>query len=1257
MSTFGLNSAYISELYYEFLKNPNAFGEEWQVFFAKYDPSSDESEDLALPPTGAATVAAAPASQNGSEQSGANGSEPRTPSAPSANPAPPAATPSAPVEQKPAAAAKPAGPLPEGARQISGAPLRLAQNMEQSLGVPTATSFREIPVKLLEENRTLINGYLKASDQGKTSFTHIIGWAIVKAAMQFPSLNNGFQTIEGKSYLIERGDVNLGLAIDLERPGGGRSLVVPNIKGANRMTFLEFFNAYEAMVAKARAGKLGPDDFAGTSITLTNPGTIGTVASVPRLMAGQGTIIATGGINYPAAYIGMDAETLSELGVSKVMQLTSTYDHRIIQGAESGMFLAKIQAYITGEEGFYDEIFRSLRIPYRPLGWERDRNPSVFSPDRTEAIRKQQRVLQLINAFRVRGHRQAHLDPLGYDPVYFSDLDPSAYGLTIWDLDRTFMTGGNGLAGKDRANLRTILSILRDTYTQRIGVEYMHIQEREVKYWLRDRMETSRNCPSFTTERKRRILKKLSESEVFEKFLQTKYTGHKRFSLEGAETMIPMFDELTRSASAAGMKEVIIGMAHRGRLNMLGTVLGKSPQKIFAEFEDIHDHTSFLGSGDVKYHLGEKGTIVMDDGSRLNIWLAPNPSHLEAVDPVIEGMTRARQDRAGASGEEEYLPVQIHGDAAFAGQGVVAEVLNMSQLEGYRTGGTVHIVINNQIGFTASPEDTRSGIYATDIAKMVQAPIFHVNGDDPEAAVYVTALAFEFRQKYKRDVVIDLYCYRRFGHNETDEPMYTQPILYHKIRQHPSTRVVYTARLLRNGTLTVEEVERMEGEFKEKLEKLLAATKAQGKIDGPADPLADQLINPVHTWTNPSTGVPEFMLDHIVGVLSSIPEGVNAHPKLAKTVQARSAQFAAGKIDWALAESISMGSLLLEGFPVRLSGQDSQRGTFSQRHAVLHDQTSGECFTHLNHLSETQAKLAVYDSPLSEFGVLGFEYGYSVADPETLVLWEAQFGDFVNGAQIIIDQFISSGEDKWGQTSGVVLLLPHGFEGQGPEHSSARLERFLTLCAEDNMQVCTPTTPAQYFHLLRRQVKREVRKPLIVMTPKSLLRDPMVVSRPDELTTGNFLTVIPEHEQLDPAAVTRVVVCSGKIYYDLLRARVEAGTKDVAIVRIEQLYPFPSAEVSAELQRFSNAKEVIWVQEEPKNMGSWPTVSHWIYYSLGSGQMISFLGRPASGSPAAGSGGQHLREQKEIVRRALKLNGDEEIKTNAPATGSRLPEA
>ncbi|MGE3800555.1 MAG: multifunctional oxoglutarate decarboxylase/oxoglutarate dehydrogenase thiamine pyrophosphate-binding subunit/dihydrolipoyllysine-residue succinyltransferase subunit [Candidatus Kapaibacterium sp.] len=1248
MSTFGPNSAYINELYYEYLKNPGTFSESWQTFFSNYHP--DANGDLETISTGVGSSVGSVEPQK-APSPGSNGSSVAEPSLPSATnglpanekrreeaPTPPASatvTPSQPASPTPVAEKKESvSPPPAGGVKLSGIPLRIAQNMEQSLTLPTATSFREIPVKLMEENRRLINGYLSASDQGKVSFTHLIGWGIVKAMAHYPNMNNAFDQVGDTSYLVEHPDVNLGLAIDVAKPGGGRSLVVPSIKKANQMTFSQYYDEYENLVHKGREGKLEIDDFAGTTITLTNPGTIGTIASVPRLMKGQGAIIATGAINYPSAYLGMNAETLNELGISKVMQMTSTYDHRIIQGAESGLFLAKLQELLTGGEDFYTDIFRALKIPYRPLEWHRDTHRSRFGMNGThEAIMLQQKVLRMINSFRVRGHLQAHINPLGEDLHYHPDLDPATYDLTIWDFDRIFMTGG--LAGTEEADLRTILSVLRDTYTQRIGVEYMHIQDWDRKYWLQDLMETSRNQPNLSQAEKLRILRKLSQAELFEKFLQTKYTGHKRFSLEGAESLIPMLDELIHKAGEFGGKEVLVGMAHRGRLNVLVNILGKSAQTIFAEFEEGAATTELDRSGDVPYHTGAAGVSIAE-GRTVELYLAPNPSHLEAVDPIIEGMARARQDKVNSEESvNQYIPVLIHGDAAFAGQGVVAETLNMSQLKGYHTGGTIHIVVNNQIGFTASPEDTYSGVYSTDVARMVQAPIFHVNGDDPESVIQVMRLAFEYRRKFRQDVVIDMFCYRRHGHNESDEPSYTNPVLYSKIKDHPSVRHVYTERLVRNGTMTKEKADEIEVKFKDELEALLEATKAQPKVSDPEDPLAEQRINPKETWSNPTTRIPEFTFDHIAKHLATVPTEIEVHPKLGRLIENRTKQIEDGKIDWALAEAFAFGSLALEGYPIRLSGQDSQRGTFSQRHAVLHDQNSHRTWSQLDNLSETQSRVNVYDSPLSEYAVLGFEYGYSSADPKSLVLWEAQFGDFVNGAQIIIDQFISSGEDKWNQASGVVLLLPHAFEGQGPEHSSARLERFLTLCAEDNMRVVVPTTPAQYFHMLRKQAKREIRKPLIVFTPKSLLRHKLAISTRDEFLHGDFMEVIPEIDAIDPKKVRRILFCSGKVYYDLLEGRREREINDVAIIRVEKLYPFPDKEIREQLELYHQATDVQWVQEEPKNAGAWPAVAHWLKGVLLESQQLSFLGRPASGSPATGSKYQHKLEQGEIVKRAL----------------------
>ncbi|HEY4000462.1 MAG TPA: multifunctional oxoglutarate decarboxylase/oxoglutarate dehydrogenase thiamine pyrophosphate-binding subunit/dihydrolipoyllysine-residue succinyltransferase subunit [Candidatus Xenobia bacterium] len=1157
-----LNSAYILDRYRDFQAQPQSFDAEWQAFFAQARREGILPDEAPPPP-------------------------------------------------KPAAP-----PTPNGIHPLQGVALRIAQNMEQSLQIPSATSYREVPVKLLEENRILINSFLSAADAGKLSFTHLIGWAIVKALLQFPSLNHSFVTVDGKPAVAQHPDVNLGLAIDVERAGGTRTLVVPNVKKANTLDFAAFRTGYEAQVEKARKNKLSPDDLMGTTVTLTNPGTIGTIASVPRLMAGQGMIVATGGIHLPAEFQAAEAETLASLGVSKVMFVSSTYDHRIIQGAESGMFLAYVERLLLGEEGFYEEVFRSLRIPYRPLGWQRDRR-------RQDLGETQQQVLSLIGAFRSRGYLQTHLDPLGYELHYHPDLDPVNYDLTIWDLDRSFLTGG--LGGQRALPLRKILDILRDTYSQRIGVEYMHIQPPEERGWLQQRMETCRNQPGLTVEEKGQVLRKLSEAETFERFLATKYLGHKRFSLEGAETTIPMLDELIHQAGAGGVREVVLGMAHRGRLNVLATIIGKNPKKIFAEFEDQQDPDSVHGTGDVKYHVGATGMVKTRGGENVELRLSPNPSHLEAVDPVVEGLVRARQDTLRDHQRLTVLPVLIHGDAAFAGQGVVPETLNLSQLVGYRTGGTIHLVINNQIGFTASPEVTRSMTSATDIAKMIEAPILHVNGDDPEAAVHAMRLAFEYRQKFRRDVVVDLVCYRRHGHNETDDPSYTQPVMYRKIRNHPPTRRVYTDRLLRNRVLTKAEVDGIESEFNARLEELLAATRAEATPADVADPLAPRGSTSAD-WPDPDTGAKASSLERSLEALSRVPADIEVNPKLLSQIEKRRE----GRIDWALAEQLAFGTLLLDGHPVRLSGQDSGRGTFSQRHSVLLDQRDGRMYIPLQHLSDRQAAFQVYDSPLSEYAVLGFEYGYAVAQPDALVMWEAQFGDFFNGAQIIIDQFLSSGEDKWNQTCGLVLLLPHGFEGQGPEHSSARLERFLTLCAGGNLQVVVPTTPAQYFHVLRRQVVRPLRKPLVVMTPKSLLRHPKVLSGMEDLQQGRFQTVLAD----DVAQARRVVLCSGKLYYDLLQARQDAS---VALVRIEQLYPLPVRRLRELLG--SVQVPVVWAQEEPRNMGAWPFLEARMSNFLPPGRTLEFVGRLPNGSPATGSHHQHAREQAAIVERALSEAG------------------
>jgi 2-oxoglutarate decarboxylase len=1112
---------------------------------------------------------------------------------------------------------------------IRGGTLRLVENMEASLTVPTASSARTMPVRAMEENRRLLNKHRKASGQGKISFTHIVAWAILRTLDTFPRMNDAYAVVDGEAHRVQRDEVRLGIAVDVQRKDGSRTLLVPNIKGAEKMDFAELVRAFDDLVTRSRKGAISPDDFMGTTVSLTNPGTVGTTASSPRLMPGQGLIVATGTLDYPAEYRSMGPRTLGLLGISKVMTVTSTYDHRIIQGAESGLFLSRMEELLKGEDRFYERIFTDLAVPHRPVSWEMDTHPALLGgAGSREETEKQAKVLQLIHAYRVRGHLVADLDPLDRQREPHRDLDPATYGLTLWDLDREFLTGGyTGRHLNERATLREILDTLRETYCGTIGVEYMYIADPERKAWLQKRMESVRNYPALDVSTKRRVLEKLAAAESFERFLHARYIGHKRFSLEGGEALIPLLDRILTDAAQRGMREVIFGMPHRGRLNVLANTIGKPLSQIFAEFEGL-DPSSYQGSGDVKYHLGATGTHEADTGETISLTLAPNPSHLEFVDPVVEGMARARQDAFGDRKHSRILPVLLHGDAAFAGQGVVAETMDLAALHGFRTGGTIHVVVNNQIGFTTLPEDARSSTYATDVAKMVHAPTFHVNGDDPEAVTYVAGLALEYRQKFRLDVVIDMVCYRRWGHNETDEPSYTQPLMYSRIKDHPSVATLYGNTLVREGVVTAEERDRIWAEKK-------AAMQSQ---DEPVtEPFADiarrEPVEPVRVDAAAMRGRLRAVLD----TLGSVPDGFEIHPKLIPFVRKR-AELLEGKgnVDWATAESLAWGTLLLEGIPVRLSGQDSGRGTFSQRHSVLSDIRTGAEYVPLNAVAAGGARFEVYDSPLSEAAVMGFEYGYSVAEHNVLVMWEAQFGDFMNGGQVIIDQFLSVSEQKWGQPSGLVLLLPHGHEGQGPEHSSARIERFLILCAEDNMRVVYPSTPASYFHLLRWQGRDPVEKPMVIFTPKSLLRNPRCVSALNELAEGRFEPVLGEPGS-DPGSVRRVILCSGKLYFDLLEARDEGGGRDVALVRLEQLYPFPFAALQEALGRFHPEAELVWAQEEPRNMGAWPFVRETLLDGVldTGGRVLRYVGRSASASPAPGSLKVHQAEQEALVRGAF----------------------
>ena len=1192
---FGANDWLVDEMYEKYRRNPESVGPSWQEFFADYAGRGNGRA-----PETAGEAAAAEL-------------RPVQAAAPAPTPAPAA----------PTAVESTATPQ---AQTLRGAAARIVENMEASLAVPTATSARTVPAKLLEVNRRILNNYLARSRGGKVSFTHIIGYAVVQAVQSVPAMAASYaEDAEGQPGVIRHQHVGLGIAVDMAKKDGSRNLLVPVIRDADTLDFAGFWGAYEDLIRKVRTGKVTADDFSGVTMTLTNPGTIGTVHSVPRLMPGQGVIVGVGALDYPAEYQAADPRTLADVGVSKVLNLTSTYDHRIIQGAESGLFLQRIADLLMGKDAFYDELFLSMGVPYEPVRWRRDINPSAGEGD-TGRLAKQVHVQTLINMYRVRGHLIADLDPLTAKvPAMHPELDPATYGLTIWDLDREFFV--DGLAGRDTMTLGEALGILRDAYCRTVGVEYMHIQDPEQKRWIQEQVEGV--SWQISPDEQRHLLGRLNAAEAFERFLHTKYVGHKRFGLEGAESAIPLLDEVLNSAAVEGLSEVVIGMAHRGRLNVLANIVGKSYRELFREFEGDIDPGTREGSGDVKYHKGATGTFVGRAGTEITVSVASNPSHLEAVDPVVEGMVRAKQDLSG-SREFRIMPLLIHGDAAFAGQGVVAETLNLSLLRGYRTGGTVHLVINNQVGFTTGPESARSSEYATDVAKMVQAPIFHVNGDDPEACVRVARLAFAFRQAFRKDVVVEMVCYRRFGHNEADEPSYTQPQMYARIERRRSVRKLYTEALVKRGDITLEEAERALDDFSARLQEALDETRSSA----PPQPTTLPTSSPVATVLPPvSTGVDREVLDRIVAALTEAPEGFTVHPKLARQIETRAKLYAGGEVDWALAEALAMGSILLEGDDVRLAGQDTRRGTFSHRHAVLVDYRSGGEHVPLALLDQEQGNFWIYDSLLSEFAALGFEYGYSVVHKDALVAWEAQFGDFNNGGQIIIDQFIVAAEDKWAQTSGLVLLLPHGYEGQGPEHSSARMERFLTLCAEGNMQVVNATTAAQYFHLLRRQVRREVRKPLIVMTPKSKLRAREAYSSVDELVRGAFREVLDDATIGDDeaSAVKRVIVASGKVAFDAMAKRDESGAP-IAVVRVEQLYPFPGDQLVPMLARYANA-HVVWLQEEPENMGAASFIRRRL--AEAADREVEVVARVESASPATGSAAMHVLEQEDLIRRAL----------------------
>ncbi|WP_373283541.1 multifunctional oxoglutarate decarboxylase/oxoglutarate dehydrogenase thiamine pyrophosphate-binding subunit/dihydrolipoyllysine-residue succinyltransferase subunit [Sediminivirga luteola] len=1246
---FGSNEWFVEELYEQYKKDKNLVDSSWWEFFENYQPGSNGDQRNGSEARPSTAKPAKPAKTEKTEEP-AKAKEPAKPRTAGSEAKKDAqqgehsgetakaeskATQPTPAENNPAPRSTPNNAAEDGPKDeyvpLRGPAKLIAQNMDASLEVPTATSVRSLPAKALIDNRIVINSHLRRTLGGKVSFTHLIGFAMIRALAKFPSQNVYYEVKDGKPFMVRPAHVNFGLAIDIPKKDGTRSLLVPNIKRAEELDFRGFVREYEALVKKARAGKLTADDFAGTTVSLTNPGGIGTVHSVPRLTKGQGCIIGVGALDYPAEFQGASQETITKLAVSKVLTLTSTYDHRVIQGAGSGEFLKLVHNLLLGEDGFYDEVFESLRLPYEPVRWV----PDIHADDQDD-VNKTARVQELIDAYRTRGHLMANTDPLEYRQLKHPDLDVQSHGLTLWDLDREFPTGG--FSGRPMMPLRDILGVLRDSYCRTTGIEYMHISDPVQRRWFQERLE--RPHVDLTREEQGHVLRRLNAAEAFETFLQTKYVGQKRFSLEGGESTIVMLDEVLTLAADSQIDEVTIGMAHRGRLNVLANLAGKSYAQIFREFEGAQSRESVQGSGDVKYHLGTEGSFTSRHGNSTKVYVAANPSHLETVNPVLEGITRAKQDRLD-QGSSFYpvLPVLVHGDAAFAGQGVVAETLNLSELRGYRTGGTIHVVINNQVGFTTPPSSSRSSFYCTDAAKIINAPVLHVNGDDPEAVIRAARLAFAYRQEFARDIVIDLVCYRRRGHNEGDDPSMTQPRMYSLIEKKGSVRKLYTSSLIGRGHLTEEEAQEALKDYQSKLESAFAEThdsnpsrvqtEDESPVAGLDRPYAQR--DDQGNWQpgEITTAVDAKVVERIGRAYTEVPEGFTVHKKLKSLLEKREQMSREGGIDWGFGELLAFGSLLMEGVPVRLAGQDSRRGTFVQRHSVLIDNKTAEEWTPLENLSEDQAKFWVYDSLLSEYAAMGFEYGYSVERPEALVLWEAQFGDFAQGAQTIIDEFISSSEQKWQQNSSVVLLLPHGFEGQGPDHSSARIERYLQLCAEDNMTVAYPTTPASHFHLLRRQAYARPRRPLIEFTPKSMLRLRAAASAVEDFTTGTFQPVIGDPE-VPAGKAKRVVMVTGKLYWELLAARTKAGDETTAIVRFEQLYPLHEESIEQALGEYGPDVEFFWAQEEPENQGAWPFMALSLPPLIG-GREISVIARPASASPATGMKRVHDIEQEQLI--------------------------
>jgi multifunctional 2-oxoglutarate metabolism enzyme len=1144
-----------------------------------------------------------------------------------------------------APAAAPPATAPATEAPLKGAAAVLARYMDQSRSVPTATSFRTIPVTELAGRRS----QLKESGH-RVSFTHLIAYAIARVVTEeMPVMAHHFEDRDGKPFRIDDGAVNLGLAVDVERKDGTRTLMVPVIRDAGRLSFTEFLDAYNALVEKARTNTLTADDLSGANISLTNPGGIGTIASVPRLMAGQGTIIATGSIGYPPGL-----ERVGEaIGAQQVMTMTSTYDHRIIQGAESGRFLARLEAYLRGEAGFYERVFGDLgaQLPGLPpppavvaVGAPAAAPPApspAAAPDE-EMLAAVQAATSLLKAHRTHGHLAARLDPLGREPEGDPALDPEPLGLTPEVMSkipsrilRMYVPG---------ETLAEALPHLRETYCGPIAYEIEHIGSHRQRLWLREAIESGRFRKPLSPDEQKALLRRLTEVDALERFMHKAYLGQKQFSIEGLDMTVPMLDELIQLAATQGAREVVLGMAHRGRLNVLAHNLGRPYDTIFAEFEGTSTLEPITtipqgGTGDVKYHHGAQGSYQLPSGESVVVRLESNPSHLEYVDPVVAGATRAAQTtRRGPHVSRDSncaLPVILHGDAAFPAQGVVAETLNLQALDGYTVGGTIHIIQNNQVGFTTDPDDARSTTWASDLAKGFDVPIIHVNADDVEACIAALRLAFAFRQQFGHDVLIDLIGYRRFGHNEADEPAYTQPTMYQVIKKHPPVREIYARQLIERGVVTEEESTEMTDQVWSILSEAHQGLKARIGSANEVEHATGQYELDRTPSPEVKTAVSADRLRVLSDELLTVPDSFMVHPKLVKQLEQRRESVEGGTgIQWAHAEELAFASLLTEGIPIRLTGQDTERGTFSQRHLVLHDARTGQEFSPIQHLPGALAPMELHNSPLSEMACVGFEYGYSQEAPETLVLWEAQFGDFVNGAQVIIDQFIASGLAKWGQTSRLTLLLPHGYEGSGPEHSSSRVERFLQLAAEGNIRVANPTTPAQYFHLLRRQARIAKQRPLVVLTAKSLLRLPQAASRLDELSEGRFEPVLAE-PGIDPEPVTRLILCSGKVYYELVGHQMRAENPQVAVGRVELLYPFPQSEILALAETYPNLREVVWVQEEPRNMGARAHMSPRLLQILPESINFGYIGRPERASPGEGYPIAHAQTQDSFIRTAL----------------------